>query len=191
MSEILFVNACVRENSRTLSLAKHVLDSLGGKAEEVKLYEADLAPLDSEGMKARDEASRSKDFSDSRFDLARQFASAETIVIAAPYWDLMFPAVLKLYFESVCVSGLTFVYGENGRPMGLCKAKRLIYVMTAGGPVINNFGYEYTRALAQSFFGINDTRYISAEGLDIRGVCAEAILQRAKDSVKQILSCEQ
>ena len=133
MSEILFINACVRENSRTLSLAKQVLENLGGKVEEVKLYEANLSALDAEGMSARDEAAAARDFSDSRFDLARQFASARTIVVAAPYWDLMFPAVLKTYYEAITVNGLTFAYSDKGIPVGLCSAERLIYVTTSDG----------------------------------------------------------
>lgn len=187
MSEILFINACVRENSRTLELSKCVLKNLDGEIEEVKLYEAKLAPLDVEGMKARDEAFISKDYSDSQFALARQFASAKTIVIAAPYWDLMFPAVLRVYFESVTVNGLTFVYSDKGFPVGLCSAERLIYVTTSGGPVVNNFGFDYVSALAKSFYGINDVRFVSAEGLDIRGADADAILLAAKKSVKDIL----
>ena len=183
MAEALFVNACVRENSRTLDLAQHVLEKLGSAFEEVKLYEADLSPLDAEGLREREAACVAKDFSGSRFNLARQFAAAETIVIAAPYWDLMFPAVLKIYFESVTVNGLTFAYGENGIPMGLCKAKRLIYVTTAGGPIMKNFGYDYTCALAKSFYGIQDVVCISAEKLDIHGADAETILCSAKEAV--------
>ena len=181
MLDILFINACVREQSRTLELARHVLDLLGGEVEEVGLYDASLLPLDAAGMKERDAACRAKDFSGDRFAYARQFAAAKTIVISAPYWDLMFPAVLKLYFESVTVNGLTFAYGENGVPMGLCNAKRLIYVTTSGGPIMKNFGYEYACALAKSFYGIQDVACISAQGLDIHGADVEAILQDAKE----------
>ena len=188
MAEILFINACVRENSRTLSLAKQVLATLGGDIEEVKLYETELSPLDMDGMAARDKAFAAKDFSDSRFELARQFASAKTIVIAAPYWDISFPSILKTYFEAVTVNGLTFAYSDKGIPVGLCSAERLVYVTTSGGPIMKNFGYEYTCALAKSFYGIKDTRFVSAEGLDIRGADADAILLSAKESVKKILS---
>ena len=184
----LFINACVRENSRTLELANHVLDMLGAEPEEVKLFEADLSPLDAAGMAARDAAFRAKDFSDGRFDFARQFAAAETIVVAAPYWDLMFPAVLKTYFEAVTVNGMTFVYSEKGIPTGLCKAERLIYVMTSGGPVMKNFGYDYVSALARAFYGINDVRCISAEGLDIRGADVDAIMRSAKDAAAEALA---
>ena len=67
MSDILFVNACVRENSRTLSLAEHVLGSLGADFDEVKLYEVDLSPLDVEGIRERDEV-----FSSSILSVAHQ-----------------------------------------------------------------------------------------------------------------------
>ena len=183
MTEILFVNACVRENSRTLELAKHYLGKLSGDISELKLYETSLAPLDTEGIQARDKAFCAKDFSDKRFDLARQFASAKTIVIAAPYWDLMFPAVVKLYFEAITVNGITFAYSENGIPVGLCSAERLVYITTSGGPIYNNFGYDYAAALAKSFFGIKEVSCISAEGLDIHGANPAAILDSAKAEI--------
>ena len=37
MDKILFINACIRENSRTLELAKYVLDKIGKEVEEVKI----------------------------------------------------------------------------------------------------------------------------------------------------------
>ena len=191
MSEILFINACTRANSRTLSLAKEVLSNLGGEVDEVKLYNANLAPLDADGIQKRNEAFSAKDFAGSEFDLARQFASAKTIVIAAPYWDLMFPSILKVYFESVTVNGLTFTYSERGIPVGLCSAERMIYVTTSGGPIIKNFGFEYSAALAKAFYGINDVKCVRAEGLDIRGADVDAILLQAKESLKQILANEQ
>lgn len=183
MPKTLFINACVRENSRTLELGKHVLKMLGGEYEELRLYEADLVPLNTEVLKERDLAFAAKDFSKNTFSLARQFAAAEIIVIAAPYWDLMFPSVVKTYLESVTVNGLTFAYSESGVPYGLCKGKRLIYVTTSGGPILYNFGYDYVCALARNFYGIQDVQCISAEKLDIRGADAEEILRGAKESV--------
>ena len=184
MADILFINACARENSRTLQLAKHVLDTLEGEITEVRLYDLGLTPLDEEGLKVRNAAFGAKDFSDSDFELARQFASAKTIVIAAPYWDLMFPSILKTYYEAITVNGIAFVYSEKGMPVGRCSAEKLIYVTTSGGPIMKNFGYEYTCALAKSFYGIADLSCVSAEGLDIRGADAEAILQKAIEGIK-------
>ena len=186
MDKILFINACVRPSSRTLEIAKHALEKLNGEIEEIKLYEKELLPLDLAGMQIRHEAAERKDFSNSIFDLAKQFASADTIVIAAPYWDLMFPSILKNYIENITVSGLTFVYGQNGRPQSLCNAKKLIYVTTSGGPIMYNFGYEYVYALAKGFFGIDEVKFIKAEGLDIYGADVQKIMTEAKLSVKEV-----
>ena len=186
MSKVLFVNSCARENSRTLLLAREVLDRLGGAVEEVELYKVDLAPLNADGLQARDEAASKKDFSDSRFDLARQFSLADTIVIAAPYWDLMFPAILKTYFEAITVNGLTFAYSDQGIPTGLCRARRMIYVTTAGGPIVKDFGFDYTNALAKTFYGIQDVSCVRAEGLDIHGADVDAIILSAKESIANL-----
>jgi FMN-dependent NADH-azoreductase len=106
---------------------------------------------------------------------------ADVIVIAAPYWDMMFPAVLKTYLENVTVSGITFCYSEQGTPKSLCRAKALYYVTTAGGFIgQNDFGFSYVKALAQSFFGIPHIHRYAAEGLDIFGADPEMIMSRAK-----------
>ena len=180
MEKILFINACVRPNSRTLELAKHVLSKLSGNVEEVKLYNEELMPLDLEEMELRDKSAKNKNFTNSVFDHAKQFANAGTIVIAAPYWDLMFPAVLKCYLENITVNGLTFAYGENGIPYGMCKAKKLIYITTSGGPTIYNFGFDYISALAKNFYGINDVQLVKAEGLDVYGADVSSIIEKAK-----------
>ena len=180
MDKILFINACIRENSRTLELAKYVLDKIGKEVEEVKINELDLPCLDLNLIKKRDEANKNKDFSDKIFDNAKQFACAKTIVVAAPYWDLMFPAVVKNYFENITVNGLTFKYNEKGIPQSLCNAESIIYVTTSGGPIIYNFGYDYVCALSKMFYGINDIKFVSAQGLDIYGADVSAILDETK-----------
>ncbi len=182
MEKILFIDACIRPNSRTLELANCVLEKLFGEVEEVKLYEEDLSPLTLKDMELREKSNKNKDFSHDAFRLAKQFAVADTIVLAAPYWDLMFPAVVKNYFEKITVNGLTFCYGENGIPCGLCKAKKLIYVTTSGGPIVHNFGFDYVSALAKSFFKITDVQFVSAEGLDVYGADVAKIIEEAKRS---------
>ena len=79
---------------------------------------------------------------------------------------------------------MTFKYGENGIPCGLCRGKRLIYVTTSGGPIIYNFGFDYVSALSKNFYGINNVQLVKAEGLDIYGADVSAIMQTAKNSFK-------
>ena len=181
MDKILFINACIRPNSRTLELAETLLKGLDGDLQEVRLQELTLPLLDLDGMEKRNQAAKTNDFSDPIFHLAKQFAAADVIVIAAPYWDLMFPAALKAYLENITVGGVTFFYSDNGRPQSLCKAKALYYVTTSGGVIgENDFGFSYVKALAQSFFGITRTERYAAEGLDIFGANVEKIMSKAK-----------
>ncbi|WP_294216439.1 NAD(P)H-dependent oxidoreductase [Pseudobutyrivibrio sp.] len=163
----LYINACVREKSRTEILSNELLSKLG-EYEEVKLENIDFPKTNEAFLKKRDSLIASRTFDDPMFDLARQFAKAETIVIAAPYWDLSFPAMLKQYIEHINVLGITFEYTPEGIPKGLCRASRLYYVMTAGGTYVpEEFGFGYIKSLAENFYGIRDIKLIKATGLDI------------------------
>lgn len=180
MEKILFVNACVREESRTLRLVRHLLSKLDGDVVEVNLATEKIPVIDSwVVLENRSSLLKSGETGAPELKWARQFAAADTIVVAAPYWDLAFPAMVKVYMERVTVTGLTFRYSEKGLPVGLCKARRLIYVMTAGGPVRLNFGYDYLDALCRGFFGIRETMLFKAENLDIVGNDVEKIMASA------------
>ena len=180
MNNILFVSACVRPQSRTRALAQTVLDRLQGNITTVDLSTDPVPFLDGEGLEQRNELLAAGNFDAPMFRHARAFSQADTIVIAAPYWDLMFPALLKAYLEAITVSGLTFRYTDAGYPSSLCKAKRLIYVTTAGGYIGEyDFGYQYVETMARGFFGIEDVSCVRAEGLDIVGADVDAILHEA------------
>ena len=179
---ILFINACVRENSRTLGLAKSILSSMSGEIIEVNLNQENIVPLNRELLEKREGLLRSKSKDDPMFYYARQFANADEIVIAAPFWDLSFPAILKAYMEQITVSGITFEY-TNGIPCGLCRAKSLTYVTTSGGPIFADFGYEYIKALAKDFYGISQTKAYRAMNLDVNMIAAEDVLTKAEISV--------
>ena len=186
-ARVLFVNACVRKNSRTKRIADHLLSKMSGEITEVKTAEIDFLPVDESFLKKRDALIASSNFDDSLFDHARLFASADEIVIAAPYWDLSFPASLKQYFEQINVLGITFAYTSEGIPNGLCKAKKLYYVTTAGGAFVpEDYGFGYVKALAQGFYGIPEVRLIQATGLDIYGADEEQIIRKAMEEIDGI-----
>ena len=185
MKNVLFIDACARPDSRTRFLAEKVLAKLGGQTEELDLYSENLLPLTYEQLEERNRLIAAGDFSAPLFQFARQFAEADEIVIAAPYWDLSFPSVLRIYLEHTTVTGLTFRYSETGVPIGLCKAKRLIYVTTAGGPIGDrNFGFNYVEALAKTFYGIADIVCFQAENLDIWGADVPGILENAAREIE-------
>lgn len=186
MNNILFINACVRKESRTKELADMVLSKLKGNLTEVNLEKENLPPLNLERLNYRSDLIGKMDFSNPIFDKARQFAAADTIVIAAPFWDFSFPAMLKIYIENINIVGLLFRYTQTGAIEGLCKAKKLIYITTSGGPILDNaFGYGYIKYLCNNFYGIKDTCLIKAEGLDIQGANISAIMQEAKAKISE------
>ncbi len=176
---ILFINACVRKASRTKRLADRFLAGKG-PVTEVRLFDVPFPAVDEAFLQKRDRLVAAGRFDDPLFDLARQFAAADEIVVAAPFWDLSFPAAVKQYFEQVTVPGLTFYYTEEGVPRGLCKAGKLTFVTTAGGHFTpEEYGFGYIKALAENFYGIGQVRLLRAAGLDIDGADPGAILEAA------------
>lgn len=171
--KVLFVNCCISEHdSRTFCLAQAVLSKFTSTS-KVELKVEDLttkpiAPLNKLDLIFRDKLIQNHDFKNKMFDYANNFVSSDVIIIASPYWDLLFPAELRCYIEQIMVNNITFQY-KNNSPIGLCKAKKLIYVTTVGGYTYNHdIGYDYIMAIA-NMLGIKSTTRISAEGLDIVG----------------------
>lgn len=173
---VLFINACFRNGSRTLRLAKTFLAGKEGVT-EVKLGEADLPVLNNVNTEKYCNACATRDFSDAMFAYGKQFAEADEIVIAAPFWNFSVPAQLHVYLELVCSQGTTFDIDAKGQYHSLCKAKRLTYITTAGGPLPEmDHAWGYIQDLAKNFWGIEELAYYKAECLDIQGNDVEKIL---------------
>lgn len=184
--QLLFVNVCARENSRTLTLCKHFLDEFSKQVpceiKEVNLFAEDIAPLVTHTLAKRDELAAQGRFDDPMFRFAKDFAAADLIVIGAPYWDLSFPAMLKVYVERVCVVRLTFRYTVENRPASMCRAKGLVYLCTAGGPIgKHTSGEAYMRDLCD-LFAIGERRFVYAENLDVVGQDVPALLAAARQN---------
>lgn len=192
MDKILYINGCVRAESRTDRLARAVISKLTGTLEEIKLDEADLKPLDRQALEKRDKCTASGDFSDDMFISARKFKDADIIVMSAPYWDLSFPAAVKVFIENISVTDLTFRYTEEGYPQGMCAAKKFIYVTTSGGSIGDfDFGYQYIKTVVQGMFGIEDVVSFRAENLDIYGNDPEKIMEEAIAAAEERISADE
>lgn len=179
MDKILFINACIRPESRTRILAMHLLGKLSGEVQEVNLEKENIQPLNTQSLKYRQELLASESFGDPMLRYARQFKEADVIVIAAPYYDLSFPAALKNYLEAVACVGLTFYYDEKEIAQTYTRAKKLYYVSTGGGILQKQFGFEYIKALTGEFYHIFDVQGFFAEKLDLLGSDPDAIMKKA------------
>ena len=185
----LSINACPRKDSRTKILADYLLTKFNSHVQERNLTKTTLLPLSEEMLEQRTVLTNKQDFNHHIFELAKEFATADSIVMAAPFWDLSFPALLKTYIEHINVIGITFAYNEDGNPYGLCKAKKLYYVTTAGGPIVSEaYGYGYIKELSQQFYAIPEIHCIKAENLDVENADVTQILQDTKHYIDTLIS---
>lgn len=194
--KILVIDSCMRgkEVSRTQLLLEKTLAQYqesfpDAEIETLTLSKEKLPPLTGADV---DERQRAIDAGETeKYQLAKQFAQADQIIIAAPYWDLAFPAVLKIYLEHICVTGITFHYLENGAPEGLCRAKSLLYLTSCGGFLQDcNLGFAYVQALCTHLFGIDDCRCIAAEGMDITPELMQEGLDKALQEIAELSFAE-
>lgn len=186
MERILFIDACLRgpEQSRTYGLCRHFLEEYTARHPGTEVIRRELAAMELPVMTGKLAQEREgwlqSEPEHPLLQPARDMAGADLILVGAPYWDLSFPAALKVYLEWASMLGLTFRYTEDGQQIGLSKARTLVYCTTAGGPVEGqNYGYDYLKALA-AMFGIPSTHFVAAQGLDIWGNDVEGILKQAR-----------
>ena len=187
MENLLFINACVRgERSRTLKLARRFLEGYQKAHLDTVITQRDLCaqrlqPQYPEVLAERDELWAAGKLDQPMFEPARQFAAADKIVVAAPFWDLCFPAVLKIYLERISVTDVTFGYDDQGAMVGLCRASKLLYVVTRGGNYAGTeleMGTPMLRALC-TMYGIPELITLAAEGLDDVRQDKQALLDAA------------
>lgn len=184
---ILFINACVHQESRTKRLADYFLKQINGNINEVNLNEEKIPPLNKETLMYRTKLTEENNFEEAIFKYAHDYANSDMIVIAAPYWDLSFPAALKIYIENINANGIVFKYDENGNVIGLCNADKLVYITTSGGKINHEYGFEYIKSLAKDYHGIKNIYYIKAEELDIVNSDVEQILQKAEEKIDKLI----
>lgn len=185
--KVLFVNGCIRaEESRTLKIAKHFLDTFKRIHNDAEVIEENinglrLAPLYHDTLNVRNEAFGNWD--DSMFDCAKRFKNADMVVIAAPFWEGTFPAAVHTYIEHICVTGLTFDCTDRGY-VGCCSAEKAVFITTRGGiysegPAANDDHASAFLGSVLKMLGIPELYTIAAEGLDIEGFDIEGSLSGA------------
>lgn len=190
---ILVIDACVRqEESRTKKMMDRAVETLKElhkdyNFEVLNLMKQDLNYLNTDSLKRRDGLLAKKEYDHPMFALGNQFQKADGIIIAAPFWDLSVPAVLKVYIENVSVEGITFGCDASGLH-GLCRGKWMLFLTTRGDCWEGNSmeqGSTYMEAISQ-FFGIDSFRCVSADGLDNQKYDGEKILQDALKKTEDV-----
>jgi FMN-dependent NADH-azoreductase len=130
MKKLVVIDACIREEeSRTRRIAAPIIQVLAKRYEIVRY---DLTEMPMEPLTPRTYADRAAGIiPEWALEAARTIAAADRILIAAPFWDMSFPAVLKTFFEHISLFDITFT--DNGHScVGLCKCEKVMYVTTRG-----------------------------------------------------------
>ena len=192
MKKVLFVDCCIRRGeSRSKALADHFLAELQKTGEyEIEtlcLMDENLSYFSDGFFLQREQLLAEGKMDHPRFRYAHQFAAADKIVIAAPFWDLSFPALLKVYIENLCVDGITFHTDEHGLH-GLCNADHMVYLTARGGIYTDSPLEQGSRYLEQMavFFGIDKYECIAAEGLDIGAWPVEELMDKARAKATEV-----
>ena len=178
MSKVLYIKANIKNEgeSRTFKVSDSFVEEYKKNNPEDEIITLDLYKENIDFLRVddlgklfgpKDEESKNN----SILKYAYQFADADKYIIAAPMWNLSFPAILKAYIDYVSVSGITFKYTAEG-PVGLLNNKKAVHIVSRGGAYDNSpyeMGDRYLRTIL-GFFGIKDIETIAIDNLDVIGV---------------------
>ena len=167
MKKLVVINACVRQaDSRTLRIAEPIIEALG-KRYSIKRYdlpEMEIVPL-TPGLYAERAEGVVPEWAK---EAAQAIADADRILIAAPFWDMSFPAVLKCFFEQTSLFDITFT--DNGKScVGLCQSPKVLYITTRGMDIQTGCPLEqatpYIKAIG-TLWNLGELTTISACNMD-------------------------
>lgn len=193
MKKILVIDACVRRSeSRTKKMMDRAVKTLGElhpdwSFEVLTLMDMDLKYWNTESLKRRDQLLAEKEYDAPIFALGRQFREADGVIIAAPFWDLSIPAILKVYIENISAEGITFTAEEDGL-RGICKGEWMLFLTTRGGlygGTDMEQGSTYMEAISR-FFGIGNFSIVAADGMDAAEADCNAILNTALEKTEEL-----
>jgi len=197
MSKVLYIkaNAKAEGESRTFRISDSFIETYKAsnpedEVVELDLYDAGLQFLPKGKMMELRQAVQNQDRNHPVLKFAYDFIDADKYVIAEPIWNLGIPAILKAYIDYVAVGGITFTYTEKG-PVGLCKNKKAVNIITRGGdyssePVESiEMADKYLRNIL-GFMGITDYTTIAADRLDIFTEDTEKLLTDAVGKAQEV-----
>ena len=184
MKKLLYINACIRdEMSRTKRVATPIVEELKNRyqVETLDLNDLELDVVQKELVQKRiggDHGAKARLW-------AEKVRDADRIVIAAPFWDMSFPAALKVFLELCSIVNITFTCGED-RCLGNCKAEKMLYITTRGMNFATGDPLEqatpYLKAMCW-LWGIDRLQVVAAYNMDY--VSQEAWEEKVQTAIRE------
>lgn len=183
MKKLIFIDACLREGSRTKRIAEPLIRELSFRyeIETVDLCERSFPVVGREMLQERLNGTVPIE----AISLARRIAAADRIVIAAPFWDMSFPSALKVFFENMTLYGTTFDSNEK-ECYGLCRAEKVLYITTRGMDISTGDPLEqatpYIKAISH-LWGLGPLSVVSAQNMDYSS--PEQIEEKIEEAISE------
>lgn len=198
MKHILHIMSSIQgKESYSIKLGQTIIEKIQEKypdniLEELNLANMELPHLNQEFLGKlftpsnllKEEDKESIRFSD---DFVKQLMTADILVVGAPLYNFTIPSALKSWIDYITRPGITFGYGEDGRPNGLVTGKKVYVAMSSGGIFsegpgkANDFVVPYLQAFL-GFLGMTNLTAFRAEGLKVPEV-KETAMKKAIDSI--------
>lgn len=124
------------------------------------------------------------DYADALLDEVR---SADLLVVGVPMYNFGVPSQMKAWFDHLARAGVSFKYTDTG-PVGLLEDKPVLLLATRGG-LYKDSGVDFQIPFVKQFFGfigLQDTREIYAEGLNM----GDGVRDQALAAAHQALSAQ-
>ena len=115
----------------------------------------------------------------------QEFLAADVILVGAPMYNFGIPSTLKAWIDRIAVAGRTFRYTAQG-PVGLATGKRVVVASARGGAYGEGHAADFQEAYLRQvfrFLGIEDVRFVRAEGLASSPERRAASLRTALESI--------
>lgn len=166
MEKLIIIDSCMREDSRTRIIMEAAKEALISRydIETIDVNALGLPPVTPEILKER----TSGRVPEETLAIARKITDADRIVVAAPFWDMSFPAVLKAFFENMSLYNVTFT-DDGTTCTGLCECGKVLYITTRGMDIptgdFRDQGSSYLKALS-SLWRLGEVITVAAWNLD-------------------------
>lgn len=197
MSKVLYIkaNANDEEKSRTYKISESFVEAYkennpNDEITTLDLYKEGISFLPQGQLDELHRPKPGEGMDHPILKYAFQFLEADKYIVAAPLWNLSFPAILKAYIDYISVTGITFKYTANG-PVGLCEGKKAVHITSRGGSYSDGpfadmeMGDRYLRTIFK-FLGITDFTTIAADKLDVIGEDVNAIVENTIDKANSL-----
>ena len=180
MQSLVYIDACMRKESRTRRIAEPIISKLSDRYTITKfvLNELSFEIIKEDLIQQR----MYGNYDPQSLSWAKTIRDTDRIVIAAPFWDMSYPSALKNFLELCSIFNVTFK-SDDTTCYGNCKAEKLLYITTRGMDISTGDPLEqatpYLKALSW-LWGIGPMDVIATQNMDyVSGDEVEKKVQQA------------